>query len=183
MDLRAQRTQKCITDAFLDLRKEKEIEKITIAELSAKAMINKTTFYKHYRDIFDLSEQLEDQIIEKAVDEAPHLELFLTDPKKYLFEIYGSFMHYNDTCNILFSGSRKAYMCLKIENTLKKRLKETFQEMFRTREQNLLLSVLVQGLFNSAELYISEDPEFTVNVLANIADCLLTNYRPVYPEV
>ena len=57
MDLRIQRTKRCITEAFLKLRTQKPLEKITIKELSELAMINKATFYSHYTDIYDLSEQ------------------------------------------------------------------------------------------------------------------------------
>ena len=63
MDLRIERTKKCIKDAVIELRKNRSIEKITIKELAALASINKATFYSHYSDIYDLSEQLENEII------------------------------------------------------------------------------------------------------------------------
>ena len=56
MDLRIERTRKCIKDAFIELRKSKPIEKITVKELAALASINKATFYSHYNDIYDLSD-------------------------------------------------------------------------------------------------------------------------------
>ena len=40
MDLRIERTRKCIKDAFIELRKTKPIEKITVKELAALASIN-----------------------------------------------------------------------------------------------------------------------------------------------
>ena len=58
MDLRIEKTERSIVRAFLKLRAEKPLEKIRVKELCEKAEINKSTFYAHYRDIFDLSEQL-----------------------------------------------------------------------------------------------------------------------------
>ena len=55
MDLRTERTKRSIINAFLELRSQKPLEKITVKELSELAFINKATFYTHYQDIYDLS--------------------------------------------------------------------------------------------------------------------------------
>ena len=59
MDLRVQKTQRSIINALIELRSKKNLEKITVKELAERAEINKATFYQHYKDIYDLSEQLE----------------------------------------------------------------------------------------------------------------------------
>ena len=56
MDIRIEKTEKAIKNAFLELRAKKPLEKITVKELCALACINKSTFYSHYEDIFALSE-------------------------------------------------------------------------------------------------------------------------------
>lgn len=58
-DARVRYTQKVIHDAFLSLLREKNIRQITVTELCQLAEINRATFYKHYRDVFDLLEQTE----------------------------------------------------------------------------------------------------------------------------
>ncbi|MCD7842055.1 MAG: hypothetical protein LUG56_06245 [Lachnospiraceae bacterium] len=45
MDIRIKKTKESITNAFLELRSRKPLEKITVKELCEKAMINKSTFY------------------------------------------------------------------------------------------------------------------------------------------
>ena len=67
MDLRSEKTNKNIVEAFLQLRSTKSIEKITIKELSELAYINKTTFYRHYEDIYALSDAIENDLIEKCI--------------------------------------------------------------------------------------------------------------------
>lgn len=59
MDLRTVKTERDIRAAFLSLREKENLEKIKVVDLCALALVNKTTFYKHYTDIFDLSEQME----------------------------------------------------------------------------------------------------------------------------
>ena len=44
MDVRIVKTKNSIINAFLELRSQKNIEKITVKELCEKAMINKSTF-------------------------------------------------------------------------------------------------------------------------------------------
>ena len=63
MDQRKLKTQQAIHNAFLQLRKEKNLEQISVTELSRLAKISKATFYLHYRDIFDLSEKLQMAIV------------------------------------------------------------------------------------------------------------------------
>ena len=68
MDIRVAKTKKSIINAFLALRSKKAIEKITVKELCEAAEINKSTFYSHFQDIYDLSEFLETQDVYKRQD-------------------------------------------------------------------------------------------------------------------
>ncbi len=52
-DLRIARTYKSLTEAFLQLMSEKHFEDITINELCERAMIRRTTFYKHFADKYE----------------------------------------------------------------------------------------------------------------------------------
>ena len=50
-DLRIIKTRRTIRNALVDLMSEKELSAVTISELSARAEINRKTFYRHYRTI------------------------------------------------------------------------------------------------------------------------------------
>ena len=63
MDLRIQKTEKAIKNVFLELRARKPLEKITVKELCELALINKSTFYSHYEDIYALSEAMEQETV------------------------------------------------------------------------------------------------------------------------
>ena len=92
MDLRIERTRRSIINAFIELRSAKNIEKITVKELAEKACINKATFYQHYHDIYDLSGQLEDELIRNVINSIPDPELIITDTPKGFAE-YSSASH------------------------------------------------------------------------------------------
>ena len=62
-DIRVRRTKQNIVNAFVALTKEKSIDAITVQEIADKAMVNRATFYAHYRDKQDLYDQVFKQAI------------------------------------------------------------------------------------------------------------------------
>lgn len=62
-DRRTAKTRKAISDAFIALLSEKELNKITVQEITDKADINRATFYKHYLDVYDLYDKVEQEIL------------------------------------------------------------------------------------------------------------------------
>ena len=57
-DLRVQKTKKLIRDSFFELVEEKGYSKVTVMDITKKAMINRNTFYLHYVDKEDLIDQI-----------------------------------------------------------------------------------------------------------------------------
>ncbi len=53
-DLRIQRTQKAIVDAFYDLLDERSFNAITVIDICNRALINRGTFYTHFDDKYAL---------------------------------------------------------------------------------------------------------------------------------
>lgn len=62
-DARVKYTRMVIRNAFLELLKEKPVSKITVKEICERSEINRATFYKHYRDPFNLLEKLEEEML------------------------------------------------------------------------------------------------------------------------
>lgn len=122
MDLRIQKTKAAIKKAFLELRRKKPIEKITVTELSRLAEINKATFYLHYSDIYSLAEEIEDEVIDDILSDIQGLNKFLEDPRKHASELFRAFMNKRRLLNSIFSGSRHGNFANKIEQRIKARL-------------------------------------------------------------
>ena len=72
MDKRIIKSKENIKNAFIELRTKKELRKITVKELCEKANINKSTFYAHYEDIFQLSDQIESDVVKQIIDSITH---------------------------------------------------------------------------------------------------------------
>lgn len=53
LDLRLQKTYLALRNAFTELLEEKRFDDLTVNELCDRAMIRRTTFYKHFADKYD----------------------------------------------------------------------------------------------------------------------------------
>ncbi len=64
-DRRVRRTKKLLTQALTELLQKKQVNEITVKELTDLADMNRGTFYMYYRDIFDMLEKIEDELFQK----------------------------------------------------------------------------------------------------------------------
>lgn len=176
MDLRIQRTRKNIINAFIELRASKPLEKITIKELSDLAFINKATFYTHYKDIYDLAEQLENEAIISVLNDIPHPEYLITHPKQGTYELTSAFLRQGNLFNILFSGTRQGMLIERIENNLKEKIYSIYPEYKTNLEKELLLSVLIYGNFRTLMNHTNENFDKVIEILGNISECLMQSY-------
>ncbi len=92
MDIRIKKTKNSIINAFLELRAQKSIEKITVKELCEKAMVNKSTFYSHFSDLYALSEYLEIQLTNEILEEIEHPETLFSQPEEFNKQLIYAFL-------------------------------------------------------------------------------------------
>lgn len=67
-DARVRYTKMVIKDRFAALLEKKPLNKITVKELCESAEINRATFYRYYRDPYDLMENLEREFLGELLD-------------------------------------------------------------------------------------------------------------------
>lgn len=63
VDRRVKYTKALLKDALVKLLKDNHISKVSVKSLCEVADVNRSTFYTHYTDQFDLLRQIEDEII------------------------------------------------------------------------------------------------------------------------
>ena len=72
-DLRVRRTHKLLWEALMAELSERPIEEITVSDICERAMVHRTTFYKHYEDKYALLEQGIRQMYDDLLAEEEHL--------------------------------------------------------------------------------------------------------------
>ena len=150
MDIRIEKTEKAIRNAFLELRAAKPLEKITVRELCSLACINKSTFYSHYEDIYALSQTLESETITAVLTNiSRQQEAPFKDPDVFTRNLYIALVSNHSLINILFSGTEKSHLGDCLEAELKRLIKENFPEYRNDPEKDIMLSFCIQGCFHA----------------------------------
>lgn len=121
-DLRIQKTEKAICEALLDIRKRLPLEKVKVRDICQQAMINTSTFYNHYRDVQDLSDRVENELLERCIYTAPDLDCLFADPYRFLTELRSSFFESRHAADlsVLFDGRMEA-LRQKMDRLLRRR--------------------------------------------------------------
>lgn len=145
MDIRIEKTKQGIINAFIELRSRKEIERITIKELCEKAQINKSTFYSHYHDIYDLTDKLETEIVTSILENFNHPENLIQNPAAFARELFVGYLAKDALINTVFSGSRSKYLVQKIEKTLKNFIFSIYPQYRDDPQINTMLTYILYG--------------------------------------
>lgn len=61
-----EQTRANLTQAFWGLYRDRPIEKITVREITERAGYNRATFYLYFRDVYDLFDQLEHEVLDQV---------------------------------------------------------------------------------------------------------------------
>lgn len=172
MDLRVKKTLKNIKESFYQLRKKKPIEKISVKELSEKAMINKATFYLHYKDVYDLSDRLKNEMISAVINSVRKYDLRKGKGEFRLFaeNLSRELVAHSKEIGILFSdydnNGNRFINHIKFINPLEDRIKEyiftTFPNIPNNNEINIILTLFIQGSYYAHIRNTTIDPEILI---------------------
>ncbi|MBQ8518827.1 MAG: TetR/AcrR family transcriptional regulator [Agathobacter sp.] len=177
MDIRIEKTEKAIKNAFMELRSKKALEKITIKELCELACINKSTFYSHYEDIYALSEALEIETVNSIVSSIPKDREYSSDnPHEFTRELCLAFVSHISLINILFSVKEQNNLSNRLEFAIKQAIFSKYPEYKDNIEYNILLSYSIQGGYHAYINNQNADAETLVRVIENIVRTL----KPLY---
>ncbi len=131
-DQRVRITKIMIRDAYIKLLAEKDIQHITVRELCETAHINRGTFYSHYIDIYDLKDQVENELLNdlsKTISETLSKADKLTDSNIFLttFELM---KNNSDLCIIILSNSTNMGVVYKFTEMGKKIYIQYYKQYF-----------------------------------------------------
>lgn len=176
MDLRIVKTKKAIREAFLELRRTLPLEKIKVTDICRKALINKTTFYKYYQDVFALSEELENEAMAVFWEGFTAKDCLLTDPYRFTTELPRAMEQHGQLLQQLIYDRMDVFF-LSLEHTLK--------EHYIKKEDDLstdtFLTFLIGGTLHTIrELKMTEKYDDTLlaeNVAALVQEFIRTYQR------
>ena len=141
------KSKKSIFDAFVNLRSKKELRKITVKELCEKALINKSTFYTYYEDMFDLSDKIESEVVDGIVSTISNPQMMIDEPVKFYRNLLGAMTENKALTNTVFSGSQHPNLIVKLSKSLKNMIFENCPEYINDKKFCTLLDYAIYGGF------------------------------------
>lgn len=179
MDRRIKKTKNAIKEAFLQMRQKKELEKISIKELCDLADINKSTFYTHYHDIYDLSSQLGKDAILRILQELPFDEPYtLLNPEVLTKNLLLVINQHRQELEMLFSGKHTSDFGFALEKELKRAIFQEYPSLKEHAGFNVLLSYCIQGSYH-AQIY---NPQVPVEEQMAIITTIVKTLQPLFEQ-
>lgn len=131
----ARRTRALIEEAFLELIKEKPYMKISVREITERADVNRSTFYSHYQDIYDLLEQIEQNLMD-GIKSALHQicrENYVPGKHPYHIMVFQELMSHEKVFRILFSKNGDIDFLYKLARTMEGAMYEGWSSYYGSR--------------------------------------------------
>ena len=168
-------TRQNLIDAFCILAEKKSVSKITISELVEKAGYNRGTFYKYFRDIYDVLEEIERVILNgvkenfrRNISPANFEETFLEAFTKIQREQAAYF-------NILLKPDNKARFVEKLFSEISPIFMETFNLPPDNVKSKYLTEIYFVTVISAMSLWIKDGREFTAEELSKFLGEVLTS--------
>ncbi|MCD8502875.1 MAG: TetR/AcrR family transcriptional regulator [Bacillaceae bacterium] len=116
-------TKQNLIDAFWELYCTKRIDKITIKEITFRAGYNRTTFYEYFNDVYDVLEQIENNLISK-LQEVP-LQQLSSEYEPFPFEaVINVYLQHSNYLKVLLGDHGDPAFQGRMKKSMKPMIKE-----------------------------------------------------------
>ena len=153
-DRRVRKTEQAIQSAFGKLLLEKNITDITIKELCDNADINKSTFYLHYKDIYDCADRLLNDVVDRtiAVMEPYNFAELVNHLPEIIEKIMLIFYEKKEFYVPFLNSPKHSFALHKIKKlTIARLLEKTTDSKIPTVLANCVVSFVICGIFGVLE--------------------------------
>ena len=165
-----------LKEAFWQLYEKKPIEKISVKEITEIAGYNRGTFYLHYKDVYDLLEQCEDELMEtirKVIEDANISKgsLDLSQQMGFLMELTQT---YSQFVKILLSDQGDPRFARRFKDLLWPVLKRYFvsAEAYTPQQERLMAEFFLSGILSAIAAWLADPQEMT---LKDLVDFMIPN--------
>ena len=177
-DRRVRRTKKKMTQAMTELLQKKQVNEITVKELTDLADMNRGTFYMYYRDIFDMLEKIEDELFQKLDVIAQTHEH--GDPtqqvKPILLDLFRFIEENQEMCRVLLSPNGDMNFLHRLYEAIRERGLEIWKDQMGSlgeKEFDYRYSFVIFGCAGMIRAWVNRSCQETDMQMAELADRMI----------
>lgn len=151
-DRRARRTAMQIKETMLTFLERKSVHEISVSEICKACQINRATFYDHYRDVFDLVQDLERDVLlllEELMTQVTPEET----PAEEVSRLFFDFLEENRrTLKLLLGSERSREFSRRLDGILMPFFEQKIRQNYRVpsgreRELHLAMQFAASGYY------------------------------------
>ncbi|MFD0898687.1 TetR/AcrR family transcriptional regulator [Loigolactobacillus binensis] len=185
VDLRVLRTKKMVFTAFMQLVEKEGFDAVTIQEIADAAMINRTTFYAHFKDKQDLYEQI------FTASMVPFLKILDTDKisgnqiklktvTHLLTELFTEIKTNRQFYALALDGANANRLSDLLHDLLTQRYAEIFRNLLITHNKkkiptDFIISYMTSIFIGTVNWWVHSDSDFSPEHMAKLVIQLIAN--------
>lgn len=179
-DLRVIKTKKILFDSLLKLMKNKNFEKIKISDICEEALINRSTFYAHYEDKYELLMDLFEEQKIALLKKLENNENIIFS-KEYIMELLNILIDHIDenreTYSAILTNNRNGILIDFLIDAIERDVSDRLKNNNEIIDSNLPLDIIVKfyagGLINIGIAWITRNEKYNKEELLSYIDKLI----------
>jgi AcrR family transcriptional regulator len=184
-DLRVRRTRQALHDAFMALIEEKGFDAIIVQDIADRAMINRVTFYKHYRDKYDLLDQTMQALLHEFTDS---LTILVREPagemvQEGLMQWFAQVARHGSFYRMMLGRSGNATFAAQLRDHLETMIEQVMQKVYvappiKEPQYVMMRRFAAAGFLGVTEWWLEHDQPISIPEVAVLAQQLLWKLTP-----
>ncbi len=179
MDRRVIKTKKAIKKAFFTLLADKDLNDISVTDISRLADINRKTFYNYYTGVFQLVDELENDILTKLDATLKEIDIIecLKYPKK-LFELLDEAVDLNDPfLRTMLEADKVSGFFSKFENEIICMIRDEVSKQAHTDPvaTEYIIHFILAGEISVYKAWLKSDRSFPAEKLSEMVNEVALN--------
>ena len=183
LDRRSRYSMQVIREALFELLETKSLDEITVVDICTKADVNRGTFYKYYRDVYDLYDKTEDSLIK---------EIYALIQKNDSNDFQNHFF-FSDILHILANNKEFTYIAQ--NKAFSERLAQKLLAFFipylkqmlhikcphaNEQDSELLLEYVLGGCIRVVSYWLKSGMQISINEIDNKLSAMITYSFSMY---
>ena len=179
VDRRVRKTRRQLRECLITLLKEKKVQDITVRELTDMADLNRGTFYLHYRDVFDLLEKTENELLDEFNSLMyRHNAQDLTNNLAAVFvDIFHLVKDNSDLVYILLGENGDLNFVNRLKHLVREKCLQDWMEVFRSGNAaafDAFFSFIVSGCIGLVQYWLQTGLKETPEQMAKLTEHIIT---------
>ena len=171
-------TLNVLQEVYFELLREKPLYKITVTEICEAADIHRGTFYRYYKDIYDLQEKIEAELMEKIDKLIPSIENEQTD---LIDALLLEMINGRDKLRVVLSEIDNHHFSKALLEKIREVYYVKFAELgIREKDYNAVFTFCTFGSLSIIHNWVNnsykESPEYVLQMIKNLSRSAIEGY-------